>query len=139
MYRALGPEITTKPLLPGQSRSVPFGGSPCDPGAGEGARCPTMCPTAHGPVPKQAPLYSCCPRGGISSRSESSMLSAIVAALPCVAALSASFFDTECRLIRTTGPTGTEVNRFVPVYKGMLLVRGDATATEPCAPLLLDE
>ena len=50
-----------------------------------------------------------------------------------------AFFDTECRLRRTTGPTGGEVDRFVPVHCGKLLTRPAAEGTDArLEPVLLD-
>ena len=50
-----------------------------------------------------------------------------------------AFFDTECRLMRTTGPAGGEVDRFVPVHDGKLLTRPAAEGTDArLEPVLLD-
>lgn len=50
-----------------------------------------------------------------------------------------AFFDTECRLIRTAGPAGGEVDRFVPVHSGKLLTRPAAEGTGArLEPVLLD-
>ena len=50
-----------------------------------------------------------------------------------------AFFDTECRLKRTTGPAGGEVDRFVPVFSGKLLTRPAAQGTDArLEPVLLD-
>jgi len=54
-----------------------------------------------------------------------------------VASAGSPFFDTEGRLSRTTGPAGGEVNRFVPVHNGRVLVRESGSNTEPV--LLTDE
>jgi NAD+ diphosphatase len=49
-----------------------------------------------------------------------------------------AFFDTECRLTRTTGPTGGEVDRFVPVHGGKLLTRPAEGTDARLEPVLLD-
>ena len=51
----------------------------------------------------------------------------------------AAFFDTQCRLKRTPGPVGGEVDRFVPVHGGKLLTRPAAESTGArLEPVLLD-
>ena len=50
-----------------------------------------------------------------------------------------AFFDTDCRLIRTTGPAGGEIDRFVPVHGGMLLTRPGEGMDARLEPVLLDE
>lgn len=49
-----------------------------------------------------------------------------------------AFFDTEGRLMRTAGPVGGEVDRFVPVYKGVCLTRPAPEEDARLAPVLLD-